>query len=326
MKCKQFVNTSVVEPQADLLKTLVDQLTLARLPLPEPSMFNGDPLAFPGWKESFQALIGTRTIPPEERLHYLKRYVGGDAKSCIEGYLLMATFEDAWKLLENRFIDPFVIANSFKDKLEAWTRIGPNDVVGLRRFVDLHQCETAMRTLPSRKSLDDPREQRKAIRLACQAQGRVWCKRKFDDGSLPLFTDLVKFLHKESEIVNDPVMSLRSLKTEGGVKAMRNIDTTTKIDKKSTSLTTYLEKATAVGPCSRFCKSKDHYLSGFKSFVEQSRSDKETFAKKFGICFGCLRKDHISYFIFIFQGKRVTFVKESIQLLFTRKSHGLMQI
>jgi len=68
----------------DLAKSFVEQINLSRLPCPEPGVFSGDPMTFPGWKAEFHTLIEQRQIPPLERIHYLKRYVSGPVKEVIE--------------------------------------------------------------------------------------------------------------------------------------------------------------------------------------------------------------------------------------------------
>ena len=116
------------DPSMLLAKALTEQAYMNRLPLPEPGVFTGDPLLFPAWKSSFDALIRSRNIPPKEKNHYLKRYIGGPAKEAIEGYHLMTSdmaYEDTKTLLVQPYGDIFVIANAFRDKLDSWPSI-PN--------------------------------------------------------------------------------------------------------------------------------------------------------------------------------------------------------
>ena len=80
-----------VSSHDSLVQTLCKQLNLSRLPAPKPSVFTGNPLHYPSWKKAFDTLISTRAILDEERLHYLKKYQGGDAISCVEGYFLLVT-------------------------------------------------------------------------------------------------------------------------------------------------------------------------------------------------------------------------------------------
>ncbi len=63
-------------PRSDmerLTEALVNSVTISRLPIPEPVVFKGDPLMYPDWLASFNTLIDSRGIPPDERIHYLKK-------------------------------------------------------------------------------------------------------------------------------------------------------------------------------------------------------------------------------------------------------------
>ena len=151
----------------DLANTLAQQISLSRLPPPEPTVFNGDPLKYPGWKTAFHSLIEQRQIPPSERIHYLKKYIGGNVKDVIENYFLVATpdsYNEAKALLDQRYGDSFVIATAFRDKLEKWPKIASRDGVGLQKFADfLRQCYTAMQAIGNLDVLNDSRENRKIL-------------------------------------------------------------------------------------------------------------------------------------------------------------------
>ena len=76
---------------AALVKVFADSISVSRLPIPEPSTFNGDPLRFNDWKVSFKTLIDRKNIPGEEKIYYLRRYVAGVAKRAIESNFLLGT-------------------------------------------------------------------------------------------------------------------------------------------------------------------------------------------------------------------------------------------
>ena len=116
-KCK--LNRSQSEEKQSIEK-LCSQMVLGRLPAPEPDVFCGDPLKFTAWFNSFKTLISTRSIPESERVFYLNKYLSGEAKSCVEGFLSLCTPEayfNALDLLKNRFGSDFVVANYFRQKL-----------------------------------------------------------------------------------------------------------------------------------------------------------------------------------------------------------------
>ena len=64
-----------------------------KLPAPEPGVFAGDVTKFEEWLMSFELLIEGRGINEAERIHYLKRYLGGSAREAIEGYALLPSDE-----------------------------------------------------------------------------------------------------------------------------------------------------------------------------------------------------------------------------------------
>ena len=131
-----------------LVQALSASLSLARLPVPEPYVYNGDPLQFTDWSATFNALIDSKPVTDEEKIHYLKRYLGGPAREAVCGYFLLKkgdAYKKAREVLEKRFGDPFAVADSFRDKLEQWPRIPNRDPSALRKFADfLGQCEAAV--------------------------------------------------------------------------------------------------------------------------------------------------------------------------------------
>ena len=60
-----------------------------RLPLPEPGIFSENPLQYPTWVKAFETLIEGKAISPTERLHFLGKYVSGEAKAEeVNGFML----------------------------------------------------------------------------------------------------------------------------------------------------------------------------------------------------------------------------------------------
>ncbi|KAG7494536.1 hypothetical protein JOB18_032575 [Solea senegalensis] len=161
----------VIPPQelnaTDLVKTFAEILNASRLPVPEPTVFSGNPLRYSDWKISFQTLIDRRSIPAEEKIYYLRKYVGGAAKKAIESYFLLGSksaYNAAWTVLEERYGDPFIIAKAFRDKLAAWPKVNSKSSVELQEFADfLCSCRAAMSQIKGLQVLDDCNENRKML-------------------------------------------------------------------------------------------------------------------------------------------------------------------
>ena len=105
-----FVPTSSQAPTesstAHELADLAEQLYISRIPVPEPPVFSGSPLEYAAWKSAFEILRENKRIPPAENIHYLKQYLTGKARECVEGLFLFSTeeaYQEAEDLLDSHF-------------------------------------------------------------------------------------------------------------------------------------------------------------------------------------------------------------------------------
>ena len=132
-------------------------MALSRLPQIEPETFSGgDPLKFPVWRIAFDALVKHKAMSDGDKLNLLNRYLAGEAKTAIQGYLMLPpseAYSSAYALLLERYGDNFKIANDFKDRLKLWPKVGETDILGLRNLVDyLKQCVAAKRSYQTLKN------------------------------------------------------------------------------------------------------------------------------------------------------------------------------
>ena len=268
-----------------LVKQFGEFMNVSRLPIPEPGIFTGDPLEYPAWRSAFSTLIECHSIPPSQRVHYLKRYLGGNAKKSVEGYLLMPTddsFQEAMKLIDSRFGDSFAVAFAFKSKIEQWPKIAGRDAEGLRNFSDfLKQCLVAARTNPSLRVLDDDTQNRVMLSKVPEWLVSRWArqvnKSREQTNMYPPFTEFVGFLSREADIACDPVTRLLA-KVDNGKRVTQPHGST---------LSTVQEQCT-------FCQNTNHHLEKCFKFRDKTAQEKEAFIKQKGICFGCLTPGHMS--------------------------------
>ena len=82
-------NPDLLQVQLQTISRLLEIQNQNRLPLPEPGIFTGDPLKYPVWVKAFETLIESRAINSAEKLHFLGKYVSGEAKSVVEGFMLL---------------------------------------------------------------------------------------------------------------------------------------------------------------------------------------------------------------------------------------------
>lgn len=208
------------EASNDLVRTLAEAITANRVPIPEPEVFKGDPLKYNDWKLSFCTLIDRKNLPTQEKLFFLRKYVGGTAKRAIEGHFLATTetaYCAAWDILEDRFGNPFIIAKSYRDKIHSWHKIGPKDSEHLREFVDfLSSVESAMPYVQGLQALNDCVEnQRIAIKLPDWLSARWNRAVTFYQDEHKMFPDFryfVRFLNVEARIACNPITSLHAIR------------------------------------------------------------------------------------------------------------------
>lgn len=130
---------------AKLSEALATSFRLNRLPVTEPTTFDGDPLKYRDWSMAFKTLIEDMNVGEGDKFHYLKKYVSGPAKAAIGGYLLLNSdraFVEAKSLLEERYGNHFVVTEVYREKLDQWPKIPPRDGASLGRFSDfVIQCD-----------------------------------------------------------------------------------------------------------------------------------------------------------------------------------------
>jgi transposase InsO family protein len=292
-------------------ETLINQLMLSRLPAPEPSVFTGDPMKFPSWKASFITLIESRGISTMEAIHYLKKYIGGAALEAVEGFFFIndeRAYDEAMYLLEERFGNPFQVANSFRDRLESWPKVSNHDGQGLRRLSDfLRQCEAAMSMVGSLSVLNDEREIRKLlIKLPDWFVSR-WGRRSRDWKDMhdlpPPFSVFAEFLRKEAEYACDPITSVQALRELEKKTSHTNPRASQRPRGSHAGVAQETEKSKVSQPSGKdkqinpekcaYCQDKSHKIGYCRKFSALTWEDRSSFVKKKGLCYGCLKFGHM---------------------------------
>ncbi|XP_070410207.1 uncharacterized protein [Nothobranchius furzeri] len=301
-----YVTTPSGTDISSLTRVFQDSLALNRLPAPEPFVFSGDPIQFIEWKAAFTSLVDQRSITPAEKLYYLKRYVGGPARQVLDGTFYRSdneAYQDAWKKLNHRFGQPFVIQRAFRERLYNWPRIQSKDAEGLRNFSDfLNACQDAMSHVKGLDILNDCEENQKLVhklpdwltsrwnRLATQSLNE---KQEF-----PSFKEFASFLSTEAEIACNPITSLYALHLSDSSTERRNVR-----DEKRNKASAFTIQTVANEDEQRLdyqkakiscilCQDTTHQLHGCSRFTEMSLIERQTYVKEKKLCYGCLKPGH----------------------------------
>ena len=279
----------------NLVGSLNDFVSLSRVPVPEPGIFEGNPIEYSCWRSSLRLLIERKAIPPAEYIHYLKGCIGGKAKQCVAGFLQIPTeesFNEAMSLLDRRYGNPFVVAQALKLKLQEWPSIGSRDNVGLQEFSDfLCQCEVAARSNESLRVLDDDLYNNELVLKLPDWLSARWAREvhKARDryNSFPKFAEFVNFIRNEADIACEPIMASQSKLSNCSYKSVSYV---------GNSLNTVVKQVVvevSSGKCA-FCDETNHDLEYCRKLKSKSSDEKTAFIKQKGLCFGCLKGGHLS--------------------------------
>ena len=204
--------------QTSLVQALQASLVLGRLPLPEPSVFDGNPLSYTEWKASFLTLVGSRPITPQEKFFDLKKYAGVEASKVIQGFFLNHTeesYNSAWTALESRYGNPFMLQRAYRDKLTNWPTIGARDSEALREYSGfLQSCQATMEHVPGLNTLHDCIENQKMVVKLPYWAADSWNRKvtkSIELGQYPDFHTFVGFVVGEANVACNPITSSLAL-------------------------------------------------------------------------------------------------------------------
>ena len=233
----------LVETSSKLVAATVEQNQVNRqlaisgqLPKISIPVFNGDPLQYPSWNSSFNALIDSKPMDAQAKLNFLNQYLLGKPKQVVEQYLLIRTdeaYQSARKLLKERYGNCNVVGSAL-NKLENWPKVGIKDAETLRDLSDfLETIKAAKETTPSLEVLTFARENVKILsKLPVQLQSK-WrgivkkCRAKKGDGAYLPFTEFAAFVKDCAEKANIPELEDLT-KFRDNVKPVDNTKRSTK--------------------------------------------------------------------------------------------------
>ena len=302
--------TPKADTTAAIIAAITDSVIVSPLPVPEPNVFNGEPIKYPDWKSSFRALIDRRNLPSSDKMYYLKRYVSGSAREAISGLFLLNSqeaYERAWDILDERFGHPFIISKAYRYKLQRWPKIGTRDHQSLRKFADfLSRVKTAMHVVQGLDVLNDYVENQKLLLKLpdwlISRWNRIANKHLREDNTYPGFKMFVTFIITEAELACNPIFSCNAVKEAEMLENVRTGQRTkdAKENRNTFSIKTNEEDAKESNGIENqqfkctFCKKTDHQLDGCSKFKFETLATRMTFVKENRFCFGCLKRGHAS--------------------------------
>ncbi|XP_068221310.1 uncharacterized protein [Palaemon carinicauda] len=293
------------------------------LPAKEPEVFSGDLLKYPQWKASFITLIEYKTDDAAERLYYLGKYTDGQAKTAIDNLISFGTqeaYDKAWKILHDRFGNKFIVADTFRSKLEGWPKITINDGPGLRKFSDfLEHCKTAMGIIKYLAILNDPKENKLMLqKLPAQIAERWNCivtKRiTIDEEEYPSFEEFTRFISDEANKACNPTSSYSALNRRDTVFTPKEKQPQSKVARRTSFATKFNEVNNVTNAASDENKSKNekqteskmnvgftcyycrqnHDMEKCPEFLKLDLAQRNQYLTDKKMCRGCFKIGHYS--------------------------------
>ena len=273
----------------DLVNCLTGTMRMNRLPVLELGEFSGDPVEFADWETSFNSFIGSQNLSNMEKLQYLKKYVKGEAKECLQGYFIAGNSETAYHLamaqLKERFGNAYDVARAFRKELANWPKIGPKDGPGMRRYADfLFQCNGAMSSASELAILNDCQENEKLAEKLPEwmkiSWGRKISEHRKQEHSYPSFQKFCMFVKAEAEVMAEPLLNQpakeSNMKQNKERQSIRSLQTNSSADSKKCD----------------YCGLSNHRVAECYRLQEKPMADRLEFVTSNKLCFSCLSRDH----------------------------------
>ena len=282
--------------QTDMIMEAHRQMMTALfLPTPEIPKFRGDPLEFTRFISAFDTRISSRVSSYSDKLYYLEQQLEGEPKDLIGGCLFMEPedgYNEARSLLKCKYGDTVKIAMAYVNKIRYWPRIKDNDPHGLRTLsYFLTTCNCAMKRVSYMDMLNHaPNLQVIVTKLPLYLQDE-WCDKAYDmiqELGQVTFEDMVKFVARAPDRVNNPIYGLEAMKDAGYGKIQ------TPQMAPHQQVTNCNEQKTRLPESDCVLCFNRHTLDRCKQFLEMTIEAKQHIIKEHGLCFGCLGRNHIS--------------------------------
>ncbi|XP_051153762.1 uncharacterized protein LOC127277018, partial [Leptopilina boulardi] len=260
-----------------------------RYPLPKLDLptFSGGYEEWLGFKDLFQAIIHKdNNIPKVQKFRYLKSYLRESASRIIENIEISeANYEVAWGLLEERYNNKRVIIQNHMTALLELTIPNKDSASGLRNLLD-----TILRHIRALKMLGEPTESWDTplvcfLVLKLDRESRKEWERSVKGSEMPRLENLTNFLRERCQILE----ALNPETNDNKNKMTSSINKNSFIEKKNNGKT--LLNTQSSFKC--ILCNQDHMIHNCSDFLKLNISDRYQIVKKKGLCFNCLRGNHL---------------------------------
>jgi hypothetical protein len=256
----------------------------------------------------FKHSVSSGAVKPEDKMLLLRECLEGPARQAVKELFFEITEESyvrALSILQQRFGEDFLVSQALKDKLDGWPIVKGKDYAALRDYADfLSQCEALSKTRKGLKILNDQSQIIQIVGKLPDALSLSWgCKvtdYESDKKEYPPFSELVRFMNRQAEILRNANLKPYVRKFDGGGGGGRNpnskvLSTQTRDSVEGESDVNHDAKVFSVDSHETCLKcGKSHSVLTCAEFRELSDIDKKEFIRKRGVCARCLLSSHFA--------------------------------
>lgn len=288
-KAKRRINASRASVQANVQGTTASVAnTKVKLPTIELPKFNGRYENWLYFYDSFKSIVhDNKELNPVQKLHYLRSCLSDEAAQIIQALeTTNQNYEVAWKLLTERFDNRRRIIQSHIRELFEIQRITKESSIQLRSLID-----NALRHLRALKALGQPTESWDAMLLHLittkldRYSHKEW-EKSIDGTMLPALDDLFKFLQNRCHVL-ETVQQESTVQQRGCVKNFTAHSNNTEKTKSQYSHVTVKDKIKCI-----YC-GQGHNIYICEQFLNLDVSERSKYVKHKGLCYNCLRANHL---------------------------------
>ena len=274
------------------------------LPSSEVQVFDGDPVNYYNFVQSFTNLIEAKTADSKMRLHYLVQYTRGDVHDLMKSCLAMEPergYIEARRLLKERYGQGYKIATALVERLINGPPIKNEDCNALQKLsIALTNCKNILHDVGYLNKVDNPDSLQKIVRRLPLPLRRSW-RDKADEITNNetreiTFHDFSKFVDSKARAMAHPVFGDIKDDPRTGRK-----DSKGSTNRRGASFATVNNKQpdTSVGPTEvtrpppscPFCDSH-HVLVRCRAFKKLRVAQRLQFVRSKGLCVNCLLPGH----------------------------------
>ncbi len=215
-----------------LAQAVQDSIMLNRLPMPEPTVFKGDPIHFIEWKLHSNHSSTRENVSSADKLYYYEEVCCWVCSEIFRRHVLTETMRKLTRMHGKDFKIAMDSHSSYKDHSERNSQAGPESCPRTLKDSEIYQISLIpVKTLwPHVKGLEilnDCEENRKLVSKLPDWAAARWNRQVTQTLSatqdFPTFQEFAHFMSIEAEVACNPVTSFHALHDSEANKEKHNL-------------------------------------------------------------------------------------------------------